>query len=73
MGVTLGLTVREEHRLRVFETRVSRRIFGSERDELMGGWRNLHNKELQNFHSSTSIIRMIKQRMRWTGHVARMG
>jgi hypothetical protein len=68
MGVKLGL------RLRVFENRVQRRIFGPKRDEVIGGWRKLHNKELHNLHSSPSIIRMIKsRRMRWTVHVARMG
>jgi hypothetical protein len=63
-----------EHRLRVFENRVLRRIFGPKRDEVTGGWRKLHNVELHNLYSSPSIIRMIKsRRMRWTGHVARMG
>jgi hypothetical protein len=68
------LTLREEHRLRVFENRVLRRIFGPKRDEVTGGWRGLHNEELHNLCSSPSIIRMIKsRRMRWAGHVARMG
>jgi hypothetical protein len=58
----------------VFENRVLRRIFGPKRDIVMGGWRKLHNKELHNLYSSTSIIRIIKsRRMRWAGHVARMG
>jgi hypothetical protein len=71
MVVKLGLTLREEHRLRVFENRVVRRIFGPRRDEVMGGWRKPHNEELHNFHSSPSISRMIKsRRMRWAGHVA---
>jgi hypothetical protein len=69
---TWSLTLREEHRLRVFENRVLRRIFGAKRDEVTGGLRKLHNKELHNFYSSPSIISMIKSRMRWTGHVARM-
>jgi hypothetical protein len=53
---------------------VLRRIFGSKRDEVTGGWRKLHNEELQNLYSSPSLIRMIKaRRMRWTKHAARMG
>jgi hypothetical protein len=58
----------------VFENRVLRGIFGPKRDEVTGGWRKLHNEELHNLYSSPSIIIMIKQRrMRWTGHVARIG
>jgi hypothetical protein len=58
------------HRLRVFENRVLRRIFGPKRDEVTGGWRKLHNEELHNLYSSPSIIRMIKsRRMRWAGHM----
>jgi hypothetical protein len=68
------LTLREEHRLRVFENRVLRRIFGPKRDGVTGDWRKLHNEELHNLYSSPSVIRMIKsRRMRWTRHVARMG
>jgi hypothetical protein len=71
---TWSLTLREEHRLRVFENRVLRRIFGPKRDEETGGWRKLHNEELHNLYSSPSVIRMIKsRRMRWAGHVARIG
>jgi hypothetical protein len=71
---TRSLTLREEHGLRVFENRVLRRIFGLKRDEVTGGWRKLHNKEFRDLYSSPSIIRIIKLRkMRWTGHVARMG
>jgi hypothetical protein len=71
---TLSLTLREEHRLRVFENRVLKRIFGPKRDEVTGGWRELHNEELHDLYSSPSIVRMIKaRRMRWAGHLARMG
>jgi hypothetical protein len=67
-----SLTLRKEHRLRVFENRVLRRIFGLKRDEVTGGWRKLHNEELHNLYSPPSIIRMINSsRMRWTGQVAR--
>jgi hypothetical protein len=58
----------------VFENRVLRRIFGPKRDEVTGEWRNLHNKELHDLYSSPSIIRIVRsRRMRWAGHVARMG
>jgi hypothetical protein len=71
---TLSLTLGEEHRLRVFENRGLRRIFGPKRDEVTGEWRKLHNEELHNLYSSPDIIRLVKsRRMRWVGHVARMG
>jgi hypothetical protein len=70
----LSLTLREEHRLRVFENRVLRRIFGPKRDEATSDWRKLHNKELHGLYFSPSIIGILKsRRIRWTGHVARMG
>jgi hypothetical protein len=71
---TWSLTVREEHKLRVFENRVLRRIFGPKRDGVTRGWRKLHNGEMRDLYSSPSIIKIIKsRRMRWVGHVARMG
>jgi hypothetical protein len=71
---TLSVTLREEQRLRVFENRVLRRIFGPKRDYATGEWRRLHNEELNDLYSSRNIIRVIKsRRMRWAGHVARMG
>jgi hypothetical protein len=71
---TWSLTLRKEPRLKVFENRMLRRIFGPKRDEVSGEWRKLHNAELRDLYSSPSIIGMIKsKRMRWTGHVARMG
>jgi hypothetical protein len=70
---TWSLTLREEHRLKVFENRVLRRIFGPKRDKVAQGWRKLHNEKLHNLYSSPSIIRMIKsRRMGCAGHIARM-
>jgi hypothetical protein len=58
----------------VFENRVLRRVFEPKRDEVTGEWRKLHNEELHNLYSSSDIIRQVKsKRMRWAGHVARMG
>jgi hypothetical protein len=69
---TWSLTLREEHRLRVFGNRVLRRIFGPKRDEVTGEWRRLHNEELNDLNSSPNIIWVIKsRRMRWAGHVGR--
>jgi hypothetical protein len=70
---TWSLTLREEHRLRVFENRVLRRIVGPKKDGVTGEWRILHNEELNDLYSKSNIIRVIKsRRMRWAGHVARM-
>ena len=71
---TWSLTLREERRLRVFENRVLRRVFGPKRDEVTGIWRKLHNEELSDLYSLPNIVRVVKsRRMRWAGHVARMG
>jgi hypothetical protein len=67
------LTLRKEHRLRVFENMVLKRIFGAKRDEVTGGWRKLYKEELRDLYSSPSIIRIIKSsRMKLEGYVARM-
>ncbi|KAJ4443386.1 hypothetical protein ANN_05054 [Periplaneta americana] len=71
---TWTFTLREEHRLRVFENKVFMKIFEAKRDEVTGEWRKLHNTELHALYSSLDIIRNIKSKcLRWTGHVARMG
>ncbi|KAJ4436531.1 hypothetical protein ANN_16562 [Periplaneta americana] len=71
---TWTLTLREEHRLRVFENKVLRKVFGAKRDEVTGEWRKLHNTELHALYSSPDIIRNIKsRRLSWAGHVARVG
>jgi hypothetical protein len=65
---TWFLKLREEHRFRMFENRVFRRMFGPKRDEVTGNWRKLHNEELHNLYSTPNIIRMIKsRRMKWAG------
>jgi len=71
---TWSLTLREERRLRVFENRVLRRVSGPKRDEVTGEWRKLHNEELNDLYSLPNIVWVvISRRMRWAGHVARMG
>jgi hypothetical protein len=71
---TWSLTLSEEHRLRMFENRVLRRIFGPTRDGVTGKWRTLHNEELSDLYSSPNIITInSSRRMRWAGNIARIG
>ena len=71
---TWSLTLREERRLRVFENRVLRKVFGPKRDEVTGKWRKLHNEELSDLYFLPNIVRVVKsRRLRWVGHVAGMG
>jgi hypothetical protein len=68
------MILREERRLRVFENGVLRGIFGSNLDEVTGEWRKLHNEELNDLYSLSNIVRVVKsRRIKWAGHVARMG
>ena len=70
---TLSLTLREEHRLRVFDNKVFRKIFRAKKGEITGEWRKLHNTELHALYSLPNIIRSLKsRRLRWAGHVVRM-
>ena len=70
---TSSLTLTGEHRLRVFEKRVPRKIFGPKRKEITGEWRRIHKEELNNLLSSPNILVIKSRRMRWLGHVARIG
>ena len=70
---TWSLTLREEHKIRVFENKILRKIFGAKKDEITGDWRKLHSAELHALYSSLNIIRSLKsRRLRWAGHVAHM-
>jgi len=72
--VTWSLTLREERRVKMFENRVLKRVFGSKRDEVTGVWRKVHNEELNDLYSLPNIFRVIKsRRIKWAGHVAYMG
>jgi hypothetical protein len=71
---TWSLILTKERRLRVFENRVLRRVFGPKRDEVTGEWRKLHSKKLSDLYSLPSIVRVVKsRRIRWAGHGGRMG
>jgi len=70
---TWSLTLQKEHRLKVFEDRVLREIFGPKRDEVIREWGRLHDKELYDLSCLRNIILVIKSRIRWVGHVERMG
>jgi hypothetical protein len=70
---TWSLTLREEHRLRVFEYRMLRRIYEPKREEVIGEWRKIHTEKLNDLYSAPNIIRGMKSRMRWAGNVERMG
>ena len=71
---TWSLTLRDGRRLRMFENRVLRRVFWPKRDEVTGEWRKLHNEELSDLYSIPNIVQVVKsRRMRWVGHVARIG
>jgi len=70
---TWSLTLREERRLRVFDNRVQKKVFGSKRDEVTGEWRKPHNEEINDLYCSPNIVRVVTSRMRWAVHVARMG
>ena len=70
---TWSLTLREKRKLRVFENKVLRRIFGPRRDKVTGDWRRMRNEELNDLYSSPNIVQVTKSRMRWAGHVAHMG
>jgi hypothetical protein len=70
----MGIKLCFSHQGRVFENRVLRRMFGPKRDEVTGAWRKLHSEDLHNYYSFPDIIRQVKsKRMRWAGHVTRMG
>jgi hypothetical protein len=70
---TWPLTLREQHRLRVFENRMLRRIFGPKGNEVTGGWIKLHNEKYHHLYYSSSIIRMTKSsKMRWAGHITQI-